>query len=138
MPGAHRSLKLGPDTVAVSAAVAGGQLVEADGVTGKVKVAGAGSLLVLGVALSDAAPVAAPANPLLVSAAQPEVAIAYGPTDVDVQYAANCNFGQALIAAASGQVTPAGAAPAADSVVGRCTEPGGVLATKFGRARLTC
>jgi hypothetical protein len=105
MPGAHRNLQFGPDTCTVSAAVTGGQLVMADTANpGKVKPATAGALTVLGVALANAAPVAAPADPLITSAAQPEVAVQYGPADVDLTFATGVNYGELVIAAASGQV----------------------------------
>lgn len=135
MPGAHRSLHYGPDTYKVSAAVSGGQLVMADASNpGLVKPATAAATTVLGVALGDAAPVAADADPLLVSAAQPEVAVAWN-GDVDVTYTAACALGVLLIAGAAGAVTPAGAAPASDQVVGRCTAP--VSGAGLGRARIT-
>jgi hypothetical protein len=134
MPGAHRSLHYGPDTYKVSAAVSGGQLVMADASNpGLVKPATAAATTVLGVALGDAAPVAADADPLIISAAQPEVAVAWN-GDCDVTYTAACALGVLLIAGATGQVTPAGAAPAYDQVVGRCTAP--VTGAGLGRMRL--
>src|SRR4051812_37663936 len=121
MPGAHRNLQFGPSTYAVSAAVAGGQLVEADtGNAGKVKPASAASKIVLGVALADAAPVAADADPLLASVAQPEVAVQYGPADVDVLYTGATALGTLLKAGAAGTVTPyVSATDAYDLIVGR-------------------
>jgi hypothetical protein len=41
-------------------------------------------------------------------------------------YAAAATFGQRLVAAANGQVTPAGAAPDAREVIGVCYEEAGV------------
>jgi len=135
MPGAHRSLHYGPDTYKVSAAVSGGQLVEADGSTGLVKPATAGSKLVLGVALGDAAPIAADADPLVISQAQPEVAVAWN-GDVDVTYTAACAMGVQVKAGANGQVTPidGGGAGTFDQVVGRCTAT--VSGAGLGRMRL--
>jgi hypothetical protein len=43
-----------------------------------------------------------------------------------VKYAAVANLGDKLIAASAGRVTPAGATPDARTIVGECTEPGGV------------
>jgi hypothetical protein len=40
-----------------------------------------------------------------------QVPVAYGNTETTVTYAAAATFGQSLITAANGQVTPAGAAP---------------------------
>lgn len=146
MPGAHMNLRLGPATYEVSAAVAGGQLVEPDGANvGKIKPATADSVKVLGVALADAQPAGSnPTNPLNIGWAQPEVAVAYGPCDVDVTYSTTAAFGDLLVAAAGGQVkviaavtTPtAGDVTATRAVVGICTEPGGVTATSVGRMRL--
>lgn len=136
MGGAHRNLQFGPATYAASAAVTGGQLVEADASNpGLVKPAGAASITVLGVAQADAAPVAAPATPLLVGTAQPEVAVMYGPTDVDVTYTAACTLGTLLKAGAAGTVTPYVAGTTThDQIVGRCTEP--VSGAGLGRMRL--
>src|SRR3954447_23889229 len=123
MPGAHRSLHYGPDTYKVSAAVSGGQLVMADASNpGLVKPATAAATTVLGVALGDAAPVAADADPLIISAAQPEVAVAWN-GDVDVTYTAACAMGAQVKAGASGTVTTidGGTAGTFDQVVGRCT-----------------
>lgn len=134
MSGAHRNYQLGPVTYKVSAAVTGGQLVEADASNpGLVKPASAGSKTVLGVAMADAAPAAADANPLIVSAYQPEVAVEFGPADMDVTYTGACALGVQLVAGANGTVSPVGAGTF-DQVVGRCTEP--VASAGLGRARL--
>jgi hypothetical protein len=53
-----------------------------------------------------------------------------------VTYAGAATFGQLLIAAANGQVTPAGAAPDVRTIVGRCTAPAGVGAGAVGLIRL--
>lgn len=151
MSGAQMNLRLGPATFTVSVAVTGGMLVMPDGTTGMVKPATAAAINVLGVALSDANPAGSnPTSPLNLGWAQPEVAVAYGPADVDVTYAASAAFGDLLIAAANGQVTPV-PAPAATgtatattqtditdtrAIVGRCTEPGGVASAGVGRMRL--
>lgn len=145
MPGAHMNLRLGPATYEVSVAVAGGQLVEPDSTTGKVKPATANSVAVLGVALSDAQPAGSdPTNPLNISWAQPQVAVAYGPCDIDVTYTGAAAFGALLVAGAAGAVSPiaavttptAGDVTATRGVVGICTEPGGMAAAGVGRMRL--
>lgn len=145
MPGANRTLQFGPSTYEVSVAVTGGQLVEPDSTTGKVKPATAGSLAVLGVAMADANTAASnPTSPLNVSWAQPEVAVAYGPAEFVVTYTAAATFGQLLIAGAAGAVTPipaittptAADVTATRGIVGRCTEPAGVSAAGPGKARI--
>lgn len=137
MPGLHRNLQFGPDTVGVNATVLGGQLVMPDSTTGLVKPATAAATTVLGVAWADANPVSTnPLSPLNTAWANPEVAIQYGPADVDLTYTSNAAYGQLLLAGANGSVVAAGAAPAADQVVGRCTAPAGVLSGAIGRARL--
>jgi len=82
--------------------------------------------------LGDAAPVAAPADPLVVGTAQPEVAVAWN-GDVDVTYTAACPFGTLLTAGASGAVSPVGAGTF-DQVVGRCTQT--MSGSGIGRMRI--
>jgi hypothetical protein len=109
------------------AAIVGGQLLEATTATGGgVQPAGAGSLVVQGVALNDADPApSTPAGTIVVNPVPPTVTVARS-LIVPVTYAAAATFGAKLIAAAGGQVTPAGAAPDMRTVVGECQEPGGV------------
>lgn len=142
MPGITQVTTGGPRTYTPKAGVSikGGQLVEAT--TGsRIQPAAAGSVKVVGVALTDAiAPedlVLAPTTgadgrSVLNTVVLPtKVACAYGAVEVPVTYAADAAFGELLIAAANGTVTPAGATPDARTIVGRCTEPGGVVvATK--------
>ena len=135
MSGVHYTLQHGPDTFEVNVPVTGGMLVEPDGTTGRVKPATAGSLKVLGVAATDAKP-AGSDTPLDFTVARPHVAVYYSPVDIKVTYTNAATFGAKLIAAANGQVTPAGATPDAASIVGICTEPGGVAAGAKGRIRL--
>lgn len=136
MPGAHMNLRLGPATYTVSQAVLGGQLVEPDGTTGMIKPATAASAKVLGAAMSDAQPAGTnPTSPLNVGWQQPEVAVAYGPADVDLNYTGAAAFGQLLVSDANGAVK-ARTAETYDLVVAKCTEPGGVSAAGTGRARL--
>lgn len=127
----------GPDTCEVSAAVTGGQLVEVDGSTGKVKPASAGSKTVLGVALEDGQPAgSAPTNPVNTSWPPAQISIA-DDVDIRVTYAAVATYGVWLVAAANGQVTPYTSGTSTfDQVVGRCTEPAGVAAGATGRARV--
>lgn len=95
-------------------------------------VAGSAATNVLGVALIDAAPYTpVQASPVAAFPAADRVTIgAHG--EFPVTYAANATIGQKLLAAANGQVTPAGAGPAADQVVGYCTQT--TAAGTVGRA----
>ncbi len=137
--------KTGPRTYtpAADAVITGGQLVEGRAGS-RIGVAVAGSLVVLGVALTDAtSPELISTTPTLVNGRQvlnaalspTRVAVAYGGDEVPVTYAAIATFGQKLIAAANGQVTPAGITPDARTIVGTCTAPAGVAAGAVGLMR---
>lgn len=125
----------GPNTYPVSEAVKGGMLVEGH-TDGKARKGTAGSLKILGVALVDAKPWVNPVSTdadgfevINTSPLPTETTAEFG--RFEVTYAADAAFGVALIAAANGAVTPAGAAPDARTIVGYCDEPGGVVvATK--------
>lgn len=133
----------GPVTYEVVEAVKGGQLVEARAGS-KIGVAAAGSTKVLGVATRDAQPTSVSGvvdgayGPVITVEANVSQYVAVGGNGEHwpVTYAANAAFGDPLIAAANGQVTPAGATPDARSVIGRCTEPAGVLAGAVGLAKI--
>lgn len=145
MPGIPQVTTSGPKTFTPAEFIVGGQLVEARG-SSRIGVAAAGSLKVLGVALTDAvAPEAFSSTPTLDAFNRPvlnaaplpdKVAVAYSGEETPVKYAATAAFGDALIAAAAGQVTPAGATPDARTIVGRCTEPAGVAAGATGLMRI--
>lgn len=131
--------KTGPRTYVPVENITGGQLVEGRVLSGvaAIGVAAAGSTTVVGVALVDGqAPSAISTTPTTVNGRPvlnaaiipPAIAVAYGGIEVPVTYAAAAAFGQKLIAAANGQVTPAGATPDARTIVGTCTQPGGVAA----------
>lgn len=132
----------GPVTYTVVEPIVGGQIVEAR-TGGLVGVAAAGSLKALGVATKDAAPATDGTGTtpygdafLDVSTPQPTCAVddhGYYP----VGYAAAANFGDRLIVAALGKVTPAGATPDSRTVIGYCAEPAGVAAGVTGLARLS-
>lgn len=138
MPGVPQVTQGGPKTfVPVSGAfVRGGRLVEAVS-PGRIQEASAASVRVLGVALTDAlSPEAvqggtttdAQGRPVATLAVLPtSVACAYGGTEVPVTYSANAAFGDPLVATAAGTVAPAAATPDARTIVGRCTEPLGVV-----------
>lgn len=135
--------KTGPRTYvpAVGTALVGGQIVEARA-AGRIGVAAAGSVKVLGVALTDAiAPEARTTEPvggvLNAAGAPVNVAVAYAGDEVRVTYSAAAAFGDKLIVGAvAGQAAPAGATPDARTIVGTCTEPAGVAAGAVGLMRI--
>lgn len=138
MPGIAQYQKTGPRTYTPAAGqtIVGGQLVDAVA-GGRIQKSAAGSTVCLGVALTDAiAPeqlntsptTAADGRPVInMFSAPTTVAVADGGIIVPVTYAASAAFGQALITAANGQVTPAAATPDARTIVGWCRQPGGVV-----------
>jgi hypothetical protein len=138
MPGIAQYQKSGPRTYtpASGQTIVGGQLVDAVA-PGRIQKSAAGSFVCLGVALTDAiAPeqlntsptTAADGRPVInMFSAPTTVAVADSGTIVPVTYAANAAFGQWLITAANGTVTPAGATPDARTLVGQCRQPGGVV-----------
>jgi hypothetical protein len=136
MPGVVPKFVGGPITYKVKATVHGGRLVEAaaaDADGGVIQEAAAGSVKVLGIATKDARKAVDPTttdtfgSPITdVTQVTDEVAVGKGGV-YPVTYAANAAFGDKLIAAANGTVTPAGAAPDARTIVGECREPLGVV-----------
>lgn len=123
----------GPVTYQTVETIVGGQLVEARA-GGLVGVAAAASVKCLGVATKDATPTVAGTgtdaygNPTLaLQYVTNTVAVGGGDTIYPVTYSANAAFGDALVVTANGTVAPAGAAPDARTVVGRCVEPNGVV-----------
>src|ERR1700753_2515568 len=131
MSGVAQYRKTGPRTFSPAAgqSIKGGNgVISAAG--GRVAVAGAGALNALGVALNDSiAPEQVVTTPQTGSDGRPVtamyslpplVAVADNGVEVKVTYAANANFGDKLITAANGQVTPAGATPDARTIVGVC------------------
>lgn len=135
MAGNYPTLQLGPASYKVNVTVAGGQLVEPDSTTGKVKPCTAGSLKCLGMAMTDAKPSGSGSN-LDFSTAQPSVAVAYGPAEVILLASGAIAFGAQVVAAAAGAVATI-ASGTFDQVVGRCTEPAGIASGQSGRIRLT-
>jgi len=147
MSGIPQITKTGPAsyTPASGETIHGGVLVEARS-GGRIGVAAAASVHVLGVALFDAiAPEQVNTStttdslgrPVLTAVAIPTtVAVAYGGVEVKLTYSAAANFGDLLVATANGQVAPAAATPDVRTIVGRCTEPAGVAAAGVGRARI--
>jgi len=138
----------GPANYQVSALVTGGSLVVADGGGATtISTAGAAAINVLGVAVDDASPIISQAgnttgygSPLLdISVLRDYTAVVSGGVDIHVTYAAAATFGVLLKTAANGQVTPwvSGTDTLPATIVGRCTQPGGVLAgATVARARI--
>lgn len=127
----------GPATYTVNVAVAAGQLVMPDATTGKIKVGTAAATTILGVARDSGAPAGSGASTDF-GTLRPEIAVYSAPYEVKVTFAADTLFGQKVVAGATGQVTPVGAAANTDAtqVVGYCTEPAGVLSGATGRIKL--
>lgn len=135
--------KTGPRTYVPAELIVGGQVVEARG-SSRVGVAGAGSLKVLGIAVTDGinpeafvnTPTVVNGLPVLDATQYPaNVVVADAGIEVPVKYAAAAAFGDKLIAAAAGTVTPAGANPDARTIVGWCSEPAGVAINATGLVR---
>lgn len=145
MTGIVPSLQLGPVTYSCAEAVSAGQLVEGR-TGGLIGVAAAGSAKVLGVAMKDgAATETTSGSPLVVDAPRVQIPVAQAPATIRVKYAAAATFGQRLMAAATGQVTPAVSSGTDSSgtvtlnlatVVGWCAEPAGVASGAFGLMKL--
>lgn len=127
-----------PITYAVSDAVNGGQVVQADQTASAtngvptVKVAAATSKLAIGVAIRPAAP--AGTDPATDAAARPpNTTVARRGMVVPVTFKALSKFGDRLKCAATGCVTPAGATFTPKLVVGINVDPNGeVAATATG------
>ncbi|MGI8682065.1 MAG: hypothetical protein ACR2JO_08040 [Mycobacteriales bacterium] len=135
--------KTGPRTYVPAEQILGGQVVEARAAS-RVGVAAAGSLKVLGVAVTDGINPEAFVGtstvvnglPTLNAVQLPgHVVVADSGIEVPVTYAAAAAFGDRLIAGAAGTVTPAGLTPDARSVVGICSEPNGVAINATGLVR---
>jgi hypothetical protein len=138
MSGVAQYRKTGPRTYTPLAgqSIVGGHIVEA-AAGGRIQHAGALSVKHLGVALTDAiAPeqvvntptTGADGRPVTAMYSLPPlVAVADSGIEVKVVYNANASFGDWLVCAAGGTVTPAGATPDSRTVVGQCREPLGVV-----------
>lgn len=140
-------------TLANGGLIKGGQLVEPDAATGKIKVAGVASAAVLGVATGDASPSDHTNANTTDDWGNPVVNAQYPPNEVAVAYqgvwrltaAGAINFGDFVVAAANGAVAAVAAAGATyaaaeinntRSIVGRCVEPGGIAAGATGKILL--
>lgn len=125
----------GPNTYPAGEAIKGGMIVQANP-DGKARKGTAGSLLVLGVAETDAKPWVDPVSTdadgfevVNVSPLPDHVTVGFG--RYTVTYTADCAWGQALQAGANGAVTPIALDGDPRLVIGYCDEPAGVVvATK--------
>lgn len=124
----------GPVTYEVAEAVVGGQLVEARA-NGLIGVAGATSRVVLGIATRNARPASSadgttatgyPVTDLSHDLVTPYVAVGKE-GEWPVTFTADAAFGVPVRAAANGTVVPWVTADGPDAIVGRCTQPGGVV-----------
>jgi hypothetical protein len=107
-----------------NSALTGGQLVERLNGTNLIQPAGAGSLKACGVVLDDVPAAAAWVGQPIVG--DVNAASVVSGVVIPVTFAAAANPGDRLIAAASGQVTPAGATPDARTVIGYAHEAVGI------------
>jgi hypothetical protein len=130
-------MQLGPMTFEVSTAVTAGQAVMPDGTTGKIKPTTGAVANALGVARDDAAPEGS-GTATNFATLRPEVAVFSAPYVVKAKFAADCAFGQKVVTAADGQVTPVGAAAASDGtqVFAVCVEAAGVTSGDVGRIKM--
>jgi hypothetical protein len=134
--------RFGPANYQAATLIYGGQWVQANTTTAgttdlTVKLAVSASVYTLGVAGTDANVIAtqtgaanAYGQPLIdISVLGDYVPVYYGNVDIWCWYMGAVICGQKLIiGATAGFCTGAGASPAADTVVGICTHPGGVSA----------
>jgi hypothetical protein len=131
MPAIPIRRKHGARSYPAAETIVGGQLVEGRTTGGgSAGVAAAGSAKVLGVANCDAVAtlVTQPVNGILDTAPTGTLVGVEKNVEAPVKYAAPAAFGDKLVAASLGRVTPAGATPDARTIVGECTELGGVSA----------
>lgn len=132
------------ETHLVSTNLVGGTLVEPDGVTGKVKPAIANSLVVLGLAIGDAAATAGAVAATTDTWGRPvsggltppnEVAVAYnGSWWIKNTSGTAWTYGQRLYAGAAGILQ---GTVTTGAVVAICIDPAGVANNAEGRVRLT-
>lgn len=137
-------LSFSATTLANSGLIKGGQLVEPDGTTGRIRVAQVDSATCLGVAMGDASPS---------DHANADTADAWGnnitnfhfpPNEVAVAYQgvfrltatnATIAFGSLVACGATGLVKALGAG-VFGTCIGRCVEPGGIAANGTGKILL--
>lgn len=135
-----------PLTFNANVLIKGGQLVEPDGTTGRIRPTTGVSATCLGVATGDASAFGytnpnttdAWGNPVVNAQHPPnEVAVAkHGVWDLQNDTAGTLAFGAWVTSAANGTIADAGATPAAGTVIGQVVEPAGIAAGQQGKVRL--
>jgi hypothetical protein len=136
----------GPVTFEANATIVGGQLVEPDAATGRIKPAASGSTIVLGVATSDAVPTSVSQVPTI-----PGVTVAINASPLS-QYVAVAGEGvwqltttlavlfgaRVKVGTVAGTVSPwISGTDASNLIVAVCYEPAGVGAAGTGAFKLT-
>jgi len=140
MAGATPSYQDGVVTYEVNVAVSGGQLVEPDSTTGKIKPATANAILCLGVSPTDAIPTATDQNPSGSINLSPKASTcAPWPFGVWRLTAVGAiAFGERVKCAAAGAVAPwVAGTDAPERIVGRCVAAAGIANGAKGDIRLT-
>jgi len=151
MSGLLHTFDKGPLTFSANVNISGGSLVEPDGTTGRIKPATLRTVLCIGVAMGDAAaPTYAPADSVddwgnSIANMNPfppnETAVAFqGVMKLKVAAAtATVPFGALVVCAAAGEVQlhSQGTAATFDMIIGRCVEPGGIVAGARGKINLS-
>jgi len=137
MSGVVPSYEHGPITYEVNVAVTGGQLVEPDAATGRIKPATALSKKCLGVAMKDAIPTTTNQNATQLTTAPVPAYVAVDHMRVFKLTAVGAiAFGDQVVCGAAGTVSTVGA-NTFDTVIGRCVEPLGIANGAKGLIRLS-
>lgn len=144
MAGLRPHLEHGPETHLANVNIIGGQLVEPDAATGKVKPAVANSLAVLGLAIGDAAATPGMAAATTDAWGRNTAGVLNPPNEVAVAYRGSWwikntsgtawTFGQRLYAGAAGILQ---GTVTTGAVVAICIDPAGVANNVEGKVRLT-
>lgn len=145
MAGIRPVFEKGPITFLANVNIAGGQLVEPDAATGRIKPATADSTAVLGVATGDASAFGYANSDTTDAWGNTVVNAHYPPNEVAVAYqgvwklkngsGATIAFGALVASNGSGEVKALGAG-AFGTVIGRCLEPNGIAAGAKGKILL--
>lgn len=143
MAGVRPVFEHGPLSFSANVNIIGGQLVEPDAATGRIKPAAADSAKCLGVAVGDAAGVAFTNTDTTDAWGNNITNFHYPPNEVAVAYqgvwrlkaSGAIAFGDLVACAANGEVKTLGAG-AFGTVIGRCVEPGGIAGGAFGKILL--
>ena len=145
MAGIRPVFEKGPITFSANVLIKGGQLVEPDASTGRIKPATADSVVVLGVATGDASATGYANADTTDAWDNPVVNAHYPPNEVAVAYqgvwklkngsGATIAFGALVACNGSGEVKALGAG-AFGTCIGRCVDPAGIAAGAKGKILL--